>query len=108
MGRVVAMLSAPRPITKLSTIQILTVLDAFVIDRPANQPNCDKESFTISAQMGGMEERNFPLEMTRAELLERAAQYRLMAETARPADRDALIDLAERYEELAKGTTGSE
>jgi hypothetical protein len=80
----------------------------FVIDRSANQPNRDKGSFTIPAHLGEMEERKRPFEMTRAELLGRAAQYRLMAETARPADRDALIDLAERYEELAKGMTGSE
>jgi hypothetical protein len=58
--------------------------------------------------MPEMEERMLPFEMTRAELLERAAQYRLMAETARPAERDALIHLAERYEELAKGMTRSE
>jgi hypothetical protein len=49
-----------------------------------------------------MARRPLPSELTPTELLARGAEYRAMAATASSKDvRNALIRLAERYEELA-------
>ena len=48
-------------------------------------------------------------DLTRTELLARAVEYRQMAATALTADtRDALLELAERFEEKAIGHSGND
>ena len=61
--------------------------------------------YSSGGRVGAMDERRpLPSELSSEEQRMRAAQYRLLAATARTADtQDALLRLAREYEELAAG-----